>query len=73
MQPSGHRSHPEGSSRPRHPKAPSLHHPQGVRASAYKRGGTNIPSTANLIEKHSSYLCAGNSGLNIECQTKGNN
>ena len=49
VEPSGHRSHPEGSSRPRHPKAPSLQHPQGVRASAYKRGGTNIPSTANLI------------------------
>ena len=29
MEASGHCSYPEGSSRPLHPKAPSLHHPQG--------------------------------------------
>lgn len=49
MEASGHCCHPEGSSRPLHPKAASPHHPQGARASAYNPGGTNIPSTADLI------------------------
>ena len=54
------------------PEGPTLASSPGGQGLSVQTWG-HIPSTANLILKHSSYLCAGNSALNIECQTKGNN